>query len=62
VNEGEATRMADPKFCEKLLDKLKDITIIRLKNSSGKATLQVEDEYDFMTVIREFLNIPHLRH
>ncbi len=61
VNEGEATRMADPKFCEKLLGKLKDITIIRLKATGGKATLQVEDEYDLMTIIREFLNIPHQR-
>ena len=61
VTESEATRLADPAFCQKLLDKLKDITIIRLRSSGGKATLQVEDEYDFMTVIREFLNIPQQR-
>ena len=61
VKESEATRLADPAFCQKLLDKLKDITIIRLSSSGGKATLQVEDEYDFMTVIREFLTIPQQR-
>ena len=61
VKESEATRLADPAFCSKLLDKLKYITIIRLSSSGGKATLQVEDEYDFMTVIREFLSIPQQR-
>ena len=62
VREGEATRLADPAFCQKLLDQLKDITIIRLSSAGGKATLQVEDEYDFMTVIHEFLTtIPQQR-
>ena len=61
VSEGENCRLNDPEFCKKLLDKLPAITIIHLRATGGQATLQVEDEFDFMTVIREFLNIPHQR-
>ena len=46
-------------FCAKLVAKLPSITIIHFKSSGGRAALQVGNEGDFMTIIREFLTNPH---
>jgi hypothetical protein len=61
VAEGDPGPLNRPDFYQKLLGKLPAMTVIYLKSSGGKSALLVEDEWDFMTIIREFLAIPHHR-
>jgi TIR domain len=61
VAEGDPSPLSRPDFYQKLLGKLPAMTVIYLKSSGGKSTLLVEDEWSFMTIIREFLTIPHPR-
>jgi hypothetical protein len=58
VPADQASRLCQPGFYRKLLDKLPAITVIFFKSSGGPPALLVSDEYGLMTVIREFLTIP----
>jgi hypothetical protein len=59
VKEGDP--LSRPGFHDRLLQALSAIRVITLKSSGKTPALQVEDEFDLMTVIREFLTIPHTR-
>ncbi len=48
-----------PEFYKKLMAKLSDLTVVYFDTPNGAAALSV-DEYDFMTIFREFFNIPSL--
>ena len=61
VTEGDPSPLSRRDFYQKLLGKLPAMTVIYLKSSGGKSTLLVEDEWSFMTIVREFLTIPHPR-
>lgn len=59
VSEGEACPLSRPDFRQKLLARLPGIPVIYLRSSGLSRALIVEDELDFMAIIREFLSIPH---
>jgi hypothetical protein len=61
VAEGDPSPLSRHDFYQKLLDRLPAMTVIYLKSSGGTPALVVEDEWEFMTIIREFLTIPHPR-
>lgn len=61
VAEGDPSPLNRRDFYQKLLGRLPAMTVIYLKSSGGKSALLVEDEWSFMTIIREFLTIPHHR-
>jgi hypothetical protein len=51
-------RLCRPDFYDKLVAKLPAITVIYVKSSGGAPALRIADEYDFRTIIGEFLRIP----
>jgi len=61
VYDGDGSKLHREDFLKKLSHKLHNITVIHLKSSGGRSALQVDNESDFMDIIREFLNIPHQR-
>jgi hypothetical protein len=58
VSLDEQGRLCRRDFYEKLIAKIPATTVIYFKPSGGKPALRIADEYDFMTIIREFLDIP----
>jgi TIR domain len=61
VAEGNPSPLSRRDFYQKLLGRLPAMTVIYLKSSGDKSALLVEDEWSFMTIIREFLTILHHR-
>lgn len=61
VAEGDPSPLSRRDFYQNLLGKLPAMTVIYLKSSGGMPALLVEDEWSFMTIIREFLTISHPR-
>ncbi len=58
VLAAQQSRLNRRDFYEKLMAKLPAITVIYVKSTGGAPSLHINDEYDFMTLIREFLIIP----
>jgi len=59
VSLAQRTSLARPEYYKKLMAKLPALTVIYYNSTNAMPTLSVDDEYQFMSEVMEFLSIPH---